>query len=718
MKTRLDPPVRKSWTPPLWLLTAAMLLIVGGWSAWSAHEDFTQLVNLEYRMLEIRARQREARISGALRSVDLMLRSIIDEQHDHPTMSVAENNMLLKKHLRQLPELRNLVIVDAVGRIRAEANETSIGKDASEREYFKQHRTEPKNDRYFVARPFKAFSGVTATTLSRVIRDQSGRFAGVAVASIDADFFSRTLKFNIATPGTQAALINFDGDILSSTPDNSIAGQNLKGGIAYTEHMASAQATTRHRNVVKLSGVERMSVFHNLPDAPLAVIVLRDMASVTADWRRSLYGHVAGFALLAATMLFFSWLATRRQRSLLRANRKIAERELELRAIIDTEPECVKQLAADGSLLQMNRAGLDMIEADSLDQVVGQQVKGLVLPEYREAFVALIDKVFAGESGKLEFEIQGLKGGHRWLETHATPLRNAERQVTALLGITRDITERKRNEAELERHRYHLEEQVLARTFELAAARDDAEAASRAKSTFLANMSHELRTPMNGIMGMTDLALRRATDPKQIEQLKNSKDSAQRLLGVINNVLEISNIEAGRLSLEEKNFSLRQLIDEALQLQDAAAREKGMTLSPSIDPELPAELCGDAIRLKQILGTFLSNAVKFSERGAISVYAHAAEQDRHSVLLRIEVSDQGIGVSPEQQTRLFSTFTQADGSSTRKHGGTGLGLAIARRIAQLMGGDVGVVSEQGSGSTFWLAVRLRRVSLASQEKRS
>ncbi len=330
--------------------------------------------------------------------------------------------------------------------------------------------------------------------------------------------------------------------------------------------------------------------------------------------------------------------------------------------------------------------------------------------EYRESFVALIQKVFAGGSDLLEFEIQGLKGGHRWLETHATPLRNAEGQIPARLGVTRDITQRKHNEVELERHRYHLEEQVLARTIELAAARDEAEAASRAKSTFLANMSRELRTPMNGIMGMTDLALRRATDPKQIEQLKTSKDSAQRLLAVINNVLEISNIEAGRLSLEEKNFSLRQVVDEALQLQGTAAIDKGITLALTVDPALPAELRGDAARFKQILDAFLTNAVTFSEHGEIAVTARTAEEDHHSVLLRIDVSDQGIGLSPEQQTRLFSTFSQADASPTRKYGGTGLGLTIAKRIAQLMGGDVGVVSKEGRGSNFWLTVRMKRVA--------
>ena len=712
MKANSVPMAKSSWTPPLWLLTAAMLTVVGGWSAWNAYLDYAQLIEQDYQLLEVRARQREARISGVLRSVDLMLGSIIEDQHDHKPLSVAESNLLLKRYLRLLPELRNLLIVDAAGRIRADANETSIGLDASQREYFRHHSTQAQSDRYYVTRPFKAFSGFTTTTLSRVIRDPQGRFAGVALASIDAGFFSEALKFNIATPGAQTALINFDGDILASIPDTTIVGQNLKGGIAFTEHQASGLTTTKHQNMVKLAQVERISVFHNLPNAPFTVIVSRNLANVTADWRRSLYVHAAGFLLLASATLFFSALATRRQRLLTQAHRQIAERELELRTIIDTEPECVKQLAADGSLLQMNRAGLDMIEADSLDQVAGQQVKGLVLPEYRNAFVALVDKVFAGESGKLEFEIQGLKGGHRWLETHATPLRNAEGQVTALLGLTRDVTERKNTEAELERHRYHLEEQVLARTFELAAARDEAEAASRAKSTFLANMSHELRTPMNGIMGMTDLALRRATDPRQIEQLKTSKTSAQRLLDVINDVLEISNIEAGALSLEEKDFSLRQVIDEALQLQDATARGKGIALSSNIETELPELLCGDSQRLKQILANFVGNAVKFSEQGEVSVHAKAAEQDERSVLLRIEVSDQGIGIGPEQQARLFNAFSQVDDSSTRRYGGIGLGLAIARRIANLMSGDAGVNSEKGRGSTFWATVRLRRPVVA------
>ncbi len=272
-----------------------------------------------------------------------------------------------------------------------------------------------------------------------------------------------------------------------------------------------------------------------------------------------------------------------------------------------------------------------------------------------------------------------------------------------------DISERKALILELEQHRNHLEELVYSRTTELAEARDAAEAASRAKSVFLANMSHELRTPMNGIMGMTALALRRATDPVQIDQLTKSTQASKHLLSIINDILDISRIEAGKLTLEEKDFQLSQVIDEVLTLHSDQAFAKGLVLHREISGMLPAMLCGDALRLRQTLINFIDNAIKFSRYGRIDVRADTVEEDGYSVLLRIAVSDQGIGITPEQQAKLFQPFSQADDSTTRKYGGTGLGLIISRRLARLMGGDVGVISEAGVGSTFWISARFRRV---------
>jgi PAS domain S-box-containing protein len=359
-------------------------------------------------------------------------------------------------------------------------------------------------------------------------------------------------------------------------------------------------------------------------------------------------------------------------------------------------------LDSEGRILYCNPCFVMMLDTTS-EQVSGRPLNDWIAAGDRATVTELL---LSHSASNAEVRLLQDKGATRPVLLSLTPLFAGGARMSC--AVVTDITERKQAEAELKQYHLHLEERVFARTAELAQARDDAEGANRAKSMFLANMSHELRTPMNGIMGMTDLALRRATDPKQIEWLNKSQGAARHLLSIINDILDISKIEAERLTLEEKNFSVTQIIDDVLGMQDALARAKGLLLSRDSDPALPTLLCGDAMRLRQILLNFTGNAIKFSERGQITVRASAAEADSHSLLLRIEVRDQGIGISPEQLARLFHAFTQADGSMNRKYGGTGLGLIISKRIATLMGGDAGVISTLGQGSTFWATLRLRR----------
>ena len=292
------------------------------------------------------------------------------------------------------------------------------------------------------------------------------------------------------------------------------------------------------------------------------------------------------------------------------------------------------------------------------------------------------------------------------------PLRQADGSVSHYVAFKEDITEKKLIGDELDRHRHHLEELVGERTRELALARQQAVAASRAKSTFLANMSHEIRTPMNGILGMAHLLRRAGVTPKQAERLDTIDASGKLLLGIINDILDLSKIEAGKLVLECIPVTISTLLTNISELLAERARAKNLRFL--IEAEMmPLNLRGDPTRLQQCLLNYATNAVKFTEKGTVTLRAICQEETEVDVLVRFEVQDTGIGIPQEAMTRLFGSFEQADNSTTRKYGGTGLGLSITRRLAELMGGRTGAESLPGVGSTFWCTVRLSKGPEAS-----
>ncbi|MFN0084785.1 MAG: two-component regulator propeller domain-containing protein [Blastocatellia bacterium] len=365
-----------------------------------------------------------------------------------------------------------------------------------------------------------------------------------------------------------------------------------------------------------------------------------------------------------------------------RAEQALRDSEQHLRTVIEATPDCVKIMASDGTLLQMNRAGLEMVEAESPDEILGKSVYGLIMPEFREAFCALNESVCQGHKGGLEFEITSLKGTRRWMAMEAVPFNHPAQEGLVQLAITRDITEQKwAGEA-------------------LCQAKEAAEAANCAKSEFLANMSHEIRTPMNGILGLTSLALDTELTPQQHEFLTLVNTSAESLLTIINDILDFSKIESGKFTLDPVEFNLTACLQEAIQMLAFRALEKELQLRHHIASDIPATLIGDPVRLRQIVINLVGNAIKFTAAGEIAINIAADSWKEEEITLHFSIRDTGIGIPPEKQKAIFEAFTQADGSTTRQYGGTGLGLTICRRLVEMMDGELWVESLMGEGSTF------------------
>ena len=369
-----------------------------------------------------------------------------------------------------------------------------------------------------------------------------------------------------------------------------------------------------------------------------------------------------------------------------RAEEALRRSERRYRLLFERNLSGVFRCTMEGEILDCNDAFAKIFGFGSPDEARGRNLEAFYPGGVgRERVVALLREHRA--LSNLDLDLNRRDGTPVWIRENVT-LTTGPDGEEVIEGTMMDITDRKRAEAELQK------------------AKDVAEAASRAKGEFLANMSHEIRTPMNGIIGMTGLALETSLTPEQREYLQMVRDSAETLLSLIGDILDFSKIEAGKLEIEAVDFDLVAAVRNTVELVSVGARAKGIEVRWSIGEDVPAELNGDPVRFRQILTNLLGNAVKFTERGSVSVRVEKTAAYAGRIFLKCLVSDTGIGIPLDKQDRLFKSFTQLDGSTTRRYGGTGLGLAITRQLVEMMGGEVWVESQEGAGSAFYYTLVL------------
>jgi len=414
-----------------------------------------------------------------------------------------------------------------------------------------------------------------------------------------------------------------------------------------------------------------------------------------------------GFAALAVVLMVALGFVIRRRMRDVAARLAAEDKMRELSQAVEQSPNIIVVTDLEGNIEYVN-AALDKIAGFRPDEVIGANMRALrsgkTPPEtYRE----LWETLRAGRIWQGEF-INRRKDGSEYIGAAVIgPVRQADGRIAHYVGVQEDVTEKKRNEAELARHREHLEEMIGQRTVELSRAAAAAEAANVAKSRFLATMSHELRTPMNGVLGMAQLLLNGPADAAETrEYARTILHSGQTLLTLLNDILDLSKVESGKLTLEAGIVSPAELLHDTEALFSSNAQDRGLVLITRWNGPTGRRYRGDPHRLQQMLSNLTNNAIKFTASGTVNIEADELANEGSSALIEFTVRDTGIGIPADKQALLFRPFSQIDDSTTRQFGGTGLGLSIVRSLARLMDGEVGVESQEGQGSRFWFRIRL------------
>ncbi len=686
-----------------WMMLGMALLLLGGIIGRELHHSRVDILEREQLRLLTQARLINENLGRQLWGTDRALLGVRNNIVSY-TWSLRDSqhiNSSLKLLVESIPGIRTLVILDANGIVRFSNRQELPGFNAGSREYFLQARQNPDPSVLFVSAPYQTVLGAWGMNLTRVIPGESGEFAGIVVATLDPEYFKTLLSSVNYSPDMWSAIAHGDGIQFMTAPEqeNRMGRDIAQPGSFFTRHRESGRTENVLTGTSCTTGEERMMALQTIKprllpmDKPLIVTVGRADAAITKHWRKDAVMQGATFALVAlASVSALAAFQRRRRAHFLELERADADlRESAERLRLATE-------AAGVGVWEYNFVTGRLVWDASMFAIYGVAPTAFssaydawwnsLLPEDRETAHRTAQEAFEGEKPyDTEFRIVRGDGEVRTIRAIAQVERNENGQPVRIVGTNKDVTVQRLEEAALRR------------------AKEAAEEATRAKSVFLANMSHEIRTPMNSILGFIHLALETELSPGQRDYLHKANHSARTLLGIINDILDYSKSEAGKIELERVVFSLDGTLQNIANLFFPKIEKKGLELLMDVAPDAPRLLTGDPLRLEQVISNLVANSVKFTETGGIRIRVEMQEQGESEVLLRFSVQDTGIGLSEEEIGRLFRPFTQSDNSITRRYGGTGLGLAISRYLITLMGGAITVAGSPGQGCTFSFTAR-------------
>lgn len=692
----------------LWLVYGLVAVLLGALIVTERSQTRSTIERQELARLQTLARVIDVNLAIHLEANDKLLIAVRDRlaQVD-PARRAAAVAAEMRFFVESTPGVRSLSVLDADGTVIASSRPEVVGLNFAERTYYKAAQATRDPRMTIVGGPLQTALNAFTVPMARPVFDAGGHFSGAVVLFLDPEFFKNMLSAVLYADDLRCLLIYEDGRVFQSVGDTRIApGANVStAGSLFSQHKAGGQRETLLNSRSTATGDQRFGALRTvlsdaLPsDTHLVISFTRNVESAFAPWKRdTLLIATVALVLLQASGALLAWYD--RQRALnwrredeLRQEREAAElarqqAALEIADLYEHAPCGYHSLDAQGRFLRINQTELDWLGLRREDVIGKMTFQSLLNPEDAELFRKNFDQFKqAGRIHDLEFRLRHADGQAFWVMASATAIYDADGNYLASRSTVSDISERKRIEADL------------------AQQTREAIQANQAKSTFLSTMSHEIRTPLNAIVGTAYLLRLSPLDAAQRGDLDTIQIASQNLLALINDILDLSRIEAGDLAIASCPFSLTDVLDELRAMFAASAASKGLRLDIAALPGgLPADIEADGNRLRQILINLLNNAIKFTPAGQVDlrITAHDREAQSNLLMLRFTVTDTGIGIAPETLARLFQPFTQADASTSRQFGGSGLGLSIVKRQATLMGGAVGADSQPGVGSTFWV----------------